>query len=99
MATARRIQRIAEDAGDESVCYTGYGISDSDIEPLVVPLWPEMGELQEEYVTPTEDAMAHAVDASESWPRFYCESCGTHNEGRWLNCAMCGEWREDLDAL
>lgn len=43
-----------------------------------------------------DDALDHAVDASELWPDWTCD-CGTHNEGRDLNCHYCGSWREDVD--
>jgi hypothetical protein len=97
MGVARRVQRIAEDAGDESECYAGFGISDADIEPLVVPLWPEMGELSEEFTTPLDDAMAHVVDTRDAWPDWHCDNCGTPNGGRWLLCGMCGVCRDDVD--
>lgn len=51
----------------------------------------------EQWVTSDDDAMAHAVDASATWPPFVCE-CGTHNEGRDLSCHYCGAWREDADS-
>ena len=83
-----RVQRLEEDADIPSLVYV-------ESTPTV-PLWPEMGETADEFTTPMDDAFAHAVDASETWPPFVCD-CGTHNEGRDLACHYCGAWREDVD--
>ena len=92
MGAARKVhvQRVHEDAGESHEVYTGF-----DMPAPVVPLWPEMGELSEEFATPLDDAMAHVVDERETWPAWRCD-CNQPNAGDRLNCAYCGSARDDI---
>lgn len=39
------------------------------------------------------------IETREAWPDWRCEICSTKNDGGWINCGYCGQFREDLDAL
>ncbi len=47
----------------------------------------------------SEDALDHAIDAQDLWPRWWCDECDQLNEGPRWTCAMCGTVRGDADAL
>lgn len=48
------------------------------------------------YVPDGYDALDDALPMEATWPEWTCD-CGTHNDGDDLNCAYCGDWREDVD--
>lgn len=51
------------------------------------------------YAAEPKDALDHAVAAESLWPMWWCDPCGTRNEGPRWTCCMCGRVREDADEL
>lgn len=39
------------------------------------------------------------VDKREAWPEWWCDPCGTRNDGWRWHCGMCGQVRGGADGL